>query len=124
MRNKKIQKRENQKMKNQKMKEKYLVRNSLFKRIKELNERRYQIQKKEDIIYYRETIEELSKEEIFEYILSEYTEFREETYPFINDDNRNNEMTSDKFKIENDKITLLSENFITDEILRIEIEKI
>ena len=106
------------------MKEKYLIRNSLFKRIKELNEKRFEIQKKEDIIYYREETLELSKEDILEYLLSEYTEFREETYSFINDYNRNDEMTSDKFKIENNRITLISENFITDEILRIEIEKI
>ena len=118
MRNKKSKKREI------KMKEKYLIKNSLFKRIKELNEKRFEIQKKEDIIYYREETLELSKEDILEYLLYEYTEFREETYPFINDDNRNDEMTSDKFKIENNKITLLSENFITNEILRIEIEKI
>lgn len=114
----------NQRKEKLKMKEKYLIKNSLFKRIKELNEKRFEIQKKEDIIYYREETLELSKEDILEYLLYEYTEFREETYPFINDDNRNDEMTSDKFKIENNKITLLSENFITDEILRIEIEKI
>ena len=122
MRDKELRKKK-KKMK-KKMKKKYLIRNSLFKRIKELDEKRYQIQKREDIIYYRETIEKLSKEEILEYILLEYTEFREETYTFINDDNRNDEMTFDKFKIENDKITLLSENFITNEILRIEIEEI
>lgn len=114
----------NQRKEKSKMKEKYLIKNSLFKRIKELNEKRFEIQKKEDIIYYREETLELSKEEILEYLLYEYTEYREESYTFINDDNRNDEMTSDKFKIENNKITLLSENFITNEILRIEIEKI